>query len=87
MDWTRLDQMASADDIAAALRQEGITGVRLSTIDCPLARATGWTVKRLTRWKDGCRVKLTPAERTFVKLFDAGYYQELDEDEPESRAG
>ena len=87
MDWETLDAMDSADQIAEALKRAGIRGCTYNAKACPLARATGWTVKCWTRWNDGCRVKLTPAERAFVKRFDTGYYPELDADGPESRAG
>jgi hypothetical protein len=85
MDWTEIDRLQTAEEIADYLRVRDVRGWREDVHGCPLARATGWHVGQLRRLR--CSVVnseielLTPAEQDFVKRFDAGEYPDLVEED------
>ena len=79
--WKVLDALDNPDEIAALLHSQDIRGVHCRPNACALARATGWSVssdhadKYWFLWKH----RFTEAEQTFVKLFDAGFYPNLEQ--------
>lgn len=87
--WQELDKCQSPAEIADMLRSKGIKGSRRSEETCPLATATGWRVRYVSRFSPGwhrCE-DLTVAESLFVMAFDMGRdFQDLAE-QPESSTG
>ena len=77
--WDELDKMGSAEEIANALLQAGITGHRRIPAWCPLAKATGCIVSLISRLHiDGEREPLTLPQQQFVRRFDLGHYPQLE---------
>lgn len=80
--WEVLDKYKTSRGLAAFLRKRKIKGLRDSSSECPLAKATGWEVSGEERVRfildADQRIPLTPAERDFVAEFDLHVYPDLE---------
>lgn len=85
--WIELDEYKTSAEIAERLKAAGIRGRHHDEQECPLAKATGWTVRAFYRTTSGSapyfRRANTSAERKFIIEFDQGMYPDLEEEEQE----